>query len=285
LESHMLIHTDQKPFECDQCDQSFRQRQLLKRHQNLYHNPNYVPPEPKEKTHECPECARSFRHKGNLIRHMALHDPDSTAKEKAIALKIGRQKKIQIIDGQQVEVLSEGDDEDMEYEDESILLDESDLQGEEGASGNIMAVQTSDGQQQYIVLEITQLNEGEEAVQQENKVQRVLRSSDATSVTLDVPVTKSETPSEVEVMSIETDTDQTEENTESLGRTRPKRGGTKNEGVVGKKSHAPIPSSDEDTGVRKSRRKGRGETKDDADSPTKKADMDNCFGFESDEDD
>ena len=33
--------------------------------------------------------------------------------EKAIALKIGRQKKIQIIDGQQVEVLT-GDDEDDE---------------------------------------------------------------------------------------------------------------------------------------------------------------------------
>ena len=48
---------------------------------------------------------------------------------------------IWIYQGQQVEVLSEGDDEDMEYEDESILLDESDLQGEEGASGNIMAVQ------------------------------------------------------------------------------------------------------------------------------------------------
>ena len=31
----------------------------------------------------------------------------------------------------------------MEYEDESILLDESDLQGEEGASGNVMAVQVS----------------------------------------------------------------------------------------------------------------------------------------------
>ena len=68
LESHMLIHTDQKPFQCDQCDQSFRQKQLLKRHQNLYHNPAYVPPPPKEKTHECPECSRSFRHKGNLIR-------------------------------------------------------------------------------------------------------------------------------------------------------------------------------------------------------------------------
>ena len=34
-------------FQCDQCDQSFRQRQLLRRHQNLYHNPTYVPPMPK----------------------------------------------------------------------------------------------------------------------------------------------------------------------------------------------------------------------------------------------
>ena len=24
LESHMLVHTDSKPFQCDQCDQSFR---------------------------------------------------------------------------------------------------------------------------------------------------------------------------------------------------------------------------------------------------------------------
>lgn len=75
---------------------------MLKRHQNLYHNPNYVPPPPREKTHECPECQRAFRHKGNLIRHMSVHDPDSTAQEKAMALKLGRQKKIQIIDGQQV---------------------------------------------------------------------------------------------------------------------------------------------------------------------------------------
>merc|ERR1711874_622927 len=148
LESHMLIHTDQKPFECDQCDQSFRQRQLLKRHQNLYHNPNYVPPEPKEKTHECPECSRSFRHKGNLTRHMALHDPDSSAKEKAIALKIGRQKKIQIIDGQQVEVLT-GDGEESDEEDET---------------GGTMAVQGADGQH-YVVLEVIQLQDGAEGEQ------------------------------------------------------------------------------------------------------------------------
>jgi len=139
LESHMLIHTDQKPFQCDQCDQSFRQKQLLKRHQNLYHNPAYVPPAPKEKTHECPECGRSFRHKGNLIRHMALHDPESTAQEKAMALKIGRQKKIQIIDGQRVEVFTGEDSEEEEDPD----MDGIPMQGEDG--------------QHYVVLEVIQL--------------------------------------------------------------------------------------------------------------------------------
>jgi len=140
LESHMLIHTDQKPYQCDQCDQSFRQKQLLKRHQNLYHNPAYVPPPPKEKTHECPECNRSFRHKGNLIRHMALHDPESTEQDKANALRIGRSKKIQIIDGQRVEVMT-GESEDEEDPD----LDHEGL-----------PLQNEDGQH-YVVLEVIQL--------------------------------------------------------------------------------------------------------------------------------
>jgi hypothetical protein len=35
------------------------------------------------------------------MRHLALHDPDSSVQEKAMALKYGRQKKIQIIDGHQ----------------------------------------------------------------------------------------------------------------------------------------------------------------------------------------
>ncbi|XP_014672003.1 PREDICTED: transcriptional repressor CTCFL-like [Priapulus caudatus] len=85
LESHMLIHTDQKPFQCEQCVQTFRQKQLLKRHQNLYHNPDYVPPIPREKTHECPECHKLFRHKGNLIRHLALHDPEATTDQQIAA--------------------------------------------------------------------------------------------------------------------------------------------------------------------------------------------------------
>jgi len=67
---------------------------------------------------------------------MALHDPDSTAQEKAMALKIGRQKKIQVIDGQRVEVMTEGSD------------DEEDMEG--------VAMQGEDGQH-YVVLEVIQL--------------------------------------------------------------------------------------------------------------------------------
>ncbi|CAG0902626.1 unnamed protein product [Cyprideis torosa] len=38
LNSHMLIHQDLKPFLCDQCSQSFRKKQLLKRHLKLHHS-------------------------------------------------------------------------------------------------------------------------------------------------------------------------------------------------------------------------------------------------------
>ena len=58
---------------------------------------------------------------------MVLHDSESTEQEKAMALKIGRQKKIQIIDGQQVEVLTGDNEEDEEepenYEDFDELLE------------------------------------------------------------------------------------------------------------------------------------------------------------------
>lgn len=136
LESHMLIHTDQKPYDCEHCDQSFRQKALLRRHMNLYHNPGYVAPEPLEKRHTCPTCKKTFRHKGNLIRHMASHDPDSTARSRAEELKLGRKKRIEIIDGKQVEIFEEqyeefeivtGEDGELIEEDE----DEEEYEGEE----------------------------------------------------------------------------------------------------------------------------------------------------------
>ncbi|XP_015926724.1 transcriptional repressor CTCF [Parasteatoda tepidariorum] len=104
LETHMFIHTDQKPFHCDECDQSFRQKQLLKRHKNIYHDPNYIRPEPKEKNHVCTVCTKAFRHKGNLIRHFAIHDPDASATDKELAMRLGEPKKPgQDIDGEEDE--------------------------------------------------------------------------------------------------------------------------------------------------------------------------------------
>ena len=70
---------------------------------------------------------------------------------------------------------------------------------------------------------------------------------------------------------------------ESVASGRPRRGTRKNEGVVGKKSQPPLPSSDEESSFReRGKRKAKSEAKEDAESPNKKADMANCFGFESD---
>ncbi|KAJ0183963.1 hypothetical protein K1T71_000386 [Dendrolimus kikuchii] len=153
LKSHMLKHTDEKPFTCDNCNQAFRQKNLLRRHQNLYHNPDYVPKPPKEKTHTCQECQRTFARKGNLIRHMAVHDPDSGHQERALALKIGGQRKVKYIDRGSVKELLQSDD-------QSELL-KLGLTEDELKRGELVTVADSDGQQ-YVVLEVIQLEDGTE---------------------------------------------------------------------------------------------------------------------------
>ena len=102
-------------------------------------------------------------------------------------------------------------------------------------------------------------------------------------VTLDVPVTKSEVPGAVQVVKDDVVSEQATEKSEPIASTRPKRGAKKNEGVVGKKSQPPLPSSEEESSLReRGKRKAKGEPKEDTESPNKKTDMANCFGFESD---
>ncbi|XP_032526685.2 transcriptional repressor CTCF-like isoform X1 [Danaus plexippus] len=149
LKTHMLKHTDEKPFACEQCDHSFRQKQLLRRHQNLYHNPHYEPKPPKEKTHTCHECKRTFAHKGNLIRHLAIHDPESGHHERALALKIGRQRKIKTNTGGPSQVVDSDDD--------MMKLGLN----KEIKRGELVTVADGDGQQ-YVVLEVIQLEDGTE---------------------------------------------------------------------------------------------------------------------------
>ncbi|XP_049885262.1 transcriptional repressor CTCF-like [Pectinophora gossypiella] len=154
LKSHMLKHTDEKPFACDQCDQSFRQKQLLRRHQNLYHNPDYVAKPPKEKTHTCHECQRSFARKGNLIRHLAIHDPESGHRERALALRMGRQKKVKYVDGTMKLQVLEGDEEESDIVKLGMTTNEL-------RRGELVTVADGNGQQ-YVVLEVIQLEDGTE---------------------------------------------------------------------------------------------------------------------------
>lgn len=152
LESHMLIHTDQKPYNCDQCDQSFRQKQLLKRHKNLYHNPDYVPPQPKEKTHECPHCNKAFRHKGNLMRHLAVHDPD--------AFKDQGQNQSRISESNQL--LDDEEEEEDEDEDENsqMLVPQNESDEEQTLQFTLdpQTQQILQSSEQVVVFEVVQLN-------------------------------------------------------------------------------------------------------------------------------
>lgn len=164
LESHMLIHTDQKPFRCDECDQAFRQKQLLKRHKNLYHDPNYVPPIPKEKTHECPECSKAFRHKGNLIRHLAIHDPEATAAERAEAMRIGEPK-------------GPGEEPDGE-EDDYMLEDDEDDDMDDMAMEDGMVTEG----QQVVVFEVIQIPAADGVTMEQHAI-RAITSQDAVHMT------------------------------------------------------------------------------------------------------
>lgn len=101
---------------------------------------------------------------------MVLHDPDNSVQEKALALKFGRQKKVHVIDGQQVEVIP--GDADSEEEEEEI--------------GPNTTMEGPDGQY-YVVLDVAHLD-----VQGGDVDQVVLRDQ---QILPDAAVTKTESSS------------------------------------------------------------------------------------------
>ena len=48
----MRIHTNEKPYECDVCDEAFRESGHLKRHMRIHTN---------ERPYECDVCDKAFR--------------------------------------------------------------------------------------------------------------------------------------------------------------------------------------------------------------------------------
>lgn len=101
---------------------------------------------------------------------MALHDPDSSVREEAIALKMGRQKRIQIIDGQQVEIYTGLDDEEEEEEleeeeeeedEEDDEIDDSEVYAGNNAEKSDMIAVSEDGQR-YMVVEVINMEDEED---------------------------------------------------------------------------------------------------------------------------
>ena len=65
LTQHYVIHSDERPFECSQCDSSFKVKGDLTKHVRMVHH--------KEKRYHCDYCSKGFFKKNALIIHLRVH--------------------------------------------------------------------------------------------------------------------------------------------------------------------------------------------------------------------
>ena len=65
LAKHLVIHRQEKPFRCDECDLQFNQNRDLKTHKMQKHT--------LQRPHVCGVCGKGFVHKFYLMEHMNYH--------------------------------------------------------------------------------------------------------------------------------------------------------------------------------------------------------------------
>ncbi|VVC99039.1 unnamed protein product, partial [Leptidea sinapis] len=65
LKTHMLVHTGEKSFKCDECNKSFSQKTNLVVHMRVHSS--------SRPSFECPLCGKHFASDHNRKRHMYIH--------------------------------------------------------------------------------------------------------------------------------------------------------------------------------------------------------------------
>ena len=60
----MVVHTQEKNYQCSECGKAFSQKENLKAHKVVH---------TKEKNYQCSECGKAFGCKGALNKHMVVH--------------------------------------------------------------------------------------------------------------------------------------------------------------------------------------------------------------------
>ena len=69
MKTHVLIHTGEQPFKCNDCDFQTAYKQTIIRHRDMYHL-NIIPPQP----FSCVHCGKTFRSESQLLLHKPIHN-------------------------------------------------------------------------------------------------------------------------------------------------------------------------------------------------------------------